>query len=86
MARPPRRPDHPAQGEGRVTAATVCDHVDPKSKLSEATFFKGPFQSLCDSDPWRCHSRKKQQQEKGRYHADVGADGMPTDPDHPFNR
>lgn len=72
--------------EGRVTAATVCDHVDPRTKDSEATFFEGPFQSLCDAAPWRCHSRKKQQQERSGYHADLGLDGVPTDPNHPFNR
>jgi 5-methylcytosine-specific restriction enzyme A len=82
--------DHPlcamCEAAGRVTPATVCDHVDPKSKLSEATFFAGPFQSLCDAAPWRCHSSRKQQQEKVGYHAEVDAQGHPTDPLHPWNR
>ena len=72
--------------QGRTTAATVCDHIDPKTKRSEATFFDGPFQSLCDALPWRCHSSRKQQQEASGYHTEVGADGLPTDPMHPFNR
>jgi len=50
---------------GRITPATVCDHVDPDSKLTEDTFFAGPFQSLCDQAPWRCHSRAKQIEERG---------------------
>jgi hypothetical protein len=36
---------------GRITAATVCDHVDPDTKLNVETFFDGPFQSLCDEAP-----------------------------------
>lgn len=60
--------DHPlcamCAKHGRVTAATVCDHIDPRSKDSEATFFRGPFQSLCDAPPWRCHSSWKQAEER----------------------
>ncbi len=74
------------QAQGRVTRATVCDHVDPSTKLNPETFFDGPFQSLCDEEPWRCHSSRKAQQERGGYAAEVGVDGMPTDPAHPFNR
>ena len=48
---------------GRVTAATVCDHVDPH-RGDEAKFWAGPFQSLCDAAPWRCHSRAKQREER----------------------
>lgn len=70
----------------RLTPATVCDHVDPKTKDSEETFFTGPFQSLCDAPPWRCHSSKKQQIEKVGFSLDVGPDGLPIDPNHPFNR
>jgi hypothetical protein len=51
---------------GRITPATVCDHVDPESKRTEEGFFTGPFQSLCDQEPWRCHSRVKQMEEAGR--------------------
>lgn len=63
---------------GRITAATVCDHIDPKTKLSEATFFSGPFQSLCDAEPWRCHSRVKQSEEKGgKPKHRISVDGWP---------
>jgi hypothetical protein len=50
--------------QGRITPATVCDHIDPDSKLTVEGFFAGPFQSLCDQEPWRCHSRVKQTEER----------------------
>lgn len=69
----------------RITVATVCDHIDPKSKDTEEGFFAGPFQSLCDAKPWRCHSSRKQQQEAKGFSTEVGVDGVPTDPAHPWN-
>lgn len=66
----------------RLTPATVCHHVDPKTKLDEATFFAGPFQSLCAP----CHDGDAQQQEKRGFSTEVGADGWPTDERHPANR
>lgn len=74
------------EAAGRVTAATVCDHVDPASKATRDGFFAGPFQSLCDADPWRCHSRTKQREERIGYNAAVDYDGWPSDPRHPANR
>lgn len=70
---------------GRITVATVADHVIPH-KGDEHLFWKGRLQSLCDAEPWRCHSSRKQQEEATGYSRDVGADGLPTDPAHPFNR
>lgn len=74
------------KAQGRTTAATVCDHVDPKKKANPATFFDGPFQSLCDDPRYRCHSSRKQQQESRGYSQELDASGLPTDPAHPFNR
>lgn len=66
---------------GRTTAATVCDHVDPSTKLNPATFFTGPFQSLCDAAPWRCHSSGKQREELGSLPKPfIGPDGWPQTP------
>jgi hypothetical protein len=48
---------------GRVTAATVCDHVEPH-RGDPDKFWNGPFQSLCDQAPWRCHSSVKQSAER----------------------
>lgn len=72
--------------QGRVTAATVCDHVDPKTKLDPSTFFDGPFQSLCDEDPYRCHSSRKQRIEALGYEPGCTSTGRPVDPAHPWNR
>lgn len=72
------------KAEGRITAATVCDHVEPH-RGDPAKFFAGPFQSLCDEPPWRCHSRRKQQAERLGYYPDIGEDGWPVDPQHPAN-
>lgn len=68
---------------GRITAATVCDHIDPKTKATN--FFAGPFQSLCDAAPWRCHSSTKQSEEALGYSTELGADGQPIDPRHPWH-
>lgn len=70
---------------GRVTPATVCDHVERHNEDPDR-FWNGPFQSLCDAPPWRCHSSTKQQVENRGYSSEVDADGVPVDPNHPFNR
>lgn len=71
---------------GRITAATVCDHIDPATKLDPATFFDGPFQSLCDEEPQRCHSSRKQRIEALGYEPGCDTSGRPVDPAHPWNR
>lgn len=70
----------------RFTVATVCDHVDPETKASPATFYDGPFQSLCDAHPWRCHSSRKQRIEARGYDAGCDVKGRPVDRLHPWNR
>ena len=47
--------------DGRVTIATVCDHVEPHRGDVER-FFAGPFQSLCKL----CHDSRKQRAERRR--------------------
>lgn len=69
---------------GRVTAATVADHVIPH-RGDERLFFDGRLQSLCDARPWRCHSSGKQSEERRGYSAEVGLDGWPVDGRHPAN-
>lgn len=66
---------------GRVTAATVADHIvpirdDPKARLDPEN-----LQSLCKE----CHDTIKQKIESGSY-APVGFDGMPMSKDHPWNK
>lgn len=66
----------------RVTAATVCDHVDPRDKDDPETFFAGAKQSLC-----KTHHDSTKQREERRGHI-IGCDdaGMPLDPNHHWNR
>jgi 5-methylcytosine-specific restriction protein A len=60
---------------GYITPATVCDHIDPKSKLSEQGFFTGPFQSLCAT----CHNGTKARIEAGgKGPQRLGEDGWPV--------
>jgi hypothetical protein len=66
---------------GIVTAANVVDHVTPHRGNWNA-FVTGELQSLCE--PSR-NSAKRQIELRG-YRTDIGLDGFPTDPRHPFNR
>lgn len=70
---------------GRVTSATIADHVDPH-RGDLVKFFEGELQSLCDQEPWRCHSKVKQRAERLGFSPAVGADGFPIDPKHRSNQ
>jgi|SRR5215468_6480678 len=61
---------------GIVTAANVVDHVAPHKGIT------GDLQSLCEP----CHNSAKRQVELRGYRLDIGVDGYPIDPNHPFNR
>src|SRR5215467_16084333 len=60
---------------GRITAATVVDHVEPH-RDDPVRFWTGKVQSLCAS----CHSGPKASIEKRGYDTRIGPDGWPTDP------
>jgi hypothetical protein len=66
-------------GRRRVTPATIADH-DPPHKGDWNTFRLGPLQSLCRD----CHQGKWADDARG-YRSDIGDDGFPIDPRHPFN-
>jgi hypothetical protein len=66
---------------GIVTAANVVDHVTPH-RGDWTAFVTGELQSLCEP----CHKSAKRQIELWGYRNDIGIDGFPTDPNHPFNR
>jgi 5-methylcytosine-specific restriction enzyme A len=66
--------------KGRVIPATVADHVEPH-KGDWNAFRLGRLQSLCAD----CHNRKWANDRLG-YRGDIDDDGLPTDPNHPFNR
>lgn len=63
--------------QGRVTAATVADHVVPHR--GDVELFHGELQPLCAA----CHSRVKQVEENGGHIGAVDLDGYPIDSAHP---
>jgi 5-methylcytosine-specific restriction protein A len=69
----------------RITVATVADHITPH-KGDENLFWHGDLQSLCDAEPWRCHSMRKQKIEALGYEPGCDAKGRPRDAAHPWNR
>jgi 5-methylcytosine-specific restriction protein A len=64
--------------ERRITPATIADH-DPPHGGDYNKFILAPLQSLCAD----CHKGKWAQDKRG-YSLDIGVDGYPIDPKHPF--
>lgn len=67
---------------GRLTPATVVDHIVPHKGDQKLFWDRSNWQPLCVE----CHNRDKQREELRGYDASVGADGWPLDPRHPSNR
>lgn len=64
------------------TKAATCDHIVPH-KGDEVLFFNPDnLQTTCK----QCHDSAKQHEEIHGYSKEIGADGWPSDPNHPFNR
>ena len=68
------------RAKGLIMPARVADHIEWHDG-DQNKFWFGQLQSLCTE----CHNRSKQQLEVRGYIDDIGADGFPTDPRHPFN-
>jgi 5-methylcytosine-specific restriction enzyme A len=66
---------------GNVTAATAVDHVEPHHG-DWTGFVTSKLQSLCEPR----HKSANREIELHGYRSDIGLDGYPTDPNHPFNR
>lgn len=66
---------------GVTTRAIVADHLQPH-RGNAVRFWNGPFQSLCSHH----HNSAKQRLERLGYSPELGADGLPVDPRHPFYR
>jgi 5-methylcytosine-specific restriction protein A len=64
---------------GRVTPATVADHVVPHR--GDPVLFEGPLMSLCAT----CHSSTKQEIEATGRMRGCDVNGYPLDPLHPWN-
>jgi 5-methylcytosine-specific restriction enzyme A len=69
------------ESKGRVTVATLSHHVHPYKPGDDQLAFLGPLISVCHS----CHLLLHGKPEKLPYRPDIGIDGMPSDPLHPFN-
>ena len=65
---------------GRVTQATIVDHVIPH-KGDEKLFWDAEnYRGLCKL----CHDSTKAEEENKGYAQGCGQDGMPVDPKHPW--
>ena len=70
------------EAQGRITEATVVDHIVPH-KGDRALFWDtNNWQPLCDAH----HGSAKQREEIRGYSNEVGPNGWPLDPRHPANR
>lgn len=67
------------ESEGRVTLARVAHHIEPHNG-DEVSFRLGKLQSLCHA----CHERAHGRNPPVPYSKEIGADGFPLDPAHPF--
>lgn len=68
------------RGAGLKTPADHVDHIVPHRGSYDLFWDENNWQPLCEE-----HHNKHKQREEGRGYDDaVGADGMPTDPRHPF--
>ena len=67
---------------GQVIAATVVNHRTPHR--GEWSLFIDPnnMESVCAP----CHDRDIQSEERLGYSDEIGPDGLPVDPNHPFLR
>ena len=66
---------------GKITPATIADHIKAH-RGDEELFFDGEnLQSLCKT----CHDGAKQQMEKSGTLRGCGLDGLPLDANHHWN-
>jgi 5-methylcytosine-specific restriction protein A len=68
------------QRRGRLTAATVCDHIRNHNGDPALFYDAANLQSLCHS----CHSGAKQSFDRTGRIRGCDANGMPLDPNHPW--
>lgn len=76
--------EHPlcvmCERQGRITAATVVDHIIEHKGDYDLFWDEKNWQPLCPSD----HSGIKRMQEHHGYSPAAGVDGMPIDSQHPW--
>lgn len=71
------------QKEGKLTPATVVDHITPHKGNLDLFFDDDNLQSLC-----KLHHDSAKQKAESRKLNQIGCDinGLPIDEEHPFNR
>jgi 5-methylcytosine-specific restriction protein A len=67
--------------KGELTGATVADHIEPHAG-DWNKFVLGALRSLCAE----CHDGLQPSFRHKPYRLDIGADGFPLDPRHPWYR
>lgn len=68
--------------QGRVTAATVVDHIIPHRGDQKLFWDTANWQSLCKPH----HDAAKQVEDTKGFSSEVGLDGWPIDQKHPANK
>jgi len=66
--------------QGRITPATVADHIVPHRGDPKLFYDPNNLQSLCAL----CHNARKKLQEIHGYSPACGIDGQPLDAGHPW--
>ncbi|TQE93738.1 MAG: HNH endonuclease [Spiribacter salinus] len=66
---------------GRVTPATVVDHIKRVVDEPDLAFDASNLQSLCTE----CHNSVKRSEEERGYRKGFDVNGMPLDPLHPWS-
>ena len=66
---------------GKQTKGDVVDHVVPHRGNEQVLLNESNLQTLCHA----CHSSGKQRSEHRGYDIAMRADGLPSDPRHPWN-
>ncbi len=67
---------------GKVTRSEVVDHIIPHKGNGELFYDQDNWQTLCK----HCHDSVKAKEEARGYAVGSGADGMPIDPNHHWNK
>lgn len=70
------------QRDGKLTPATVVDHITPHRGDHDLFWNEANWQPLCRPH----HDSTKQREERMGRIVGVGVDGRPMDPNHPWNR
>ena len=66
---------------GRISIATVVDHIKPHKGDEELFWDQDNWQPLCKD----CHDSAKAIEESRGYAQGCGVDGVPVDKNHPWN-